>query len=58
MSSGETKQPISGGEKQQKYKERNESAVELNRLKQNIKRAAELEADYSKNSDFDESEID
>ena len=39
ISSGETKRPSSGGDRQQKYKEKNKSAVELNQVKQNIKRA-------------------
>ena len=39
MSSGETKQPSSGGDRQQKYKEHNGLAVHLNQLKQNIRRA-------------------
>ena len=48
MSSGETKRPSSGGERQQKYKEKNKSAVELNQLKQNIKRNKLKETDPEK----------
>ena len=48
MSSGEAKQPISGGERQQKYKEKNKSAVQLNQLKKNIIRAKLKETDPEK----------
>jgi hypothetical protein len=48
MSSGETKRPNSGSERQQKYKEKNKSTVELNQLKQNIKRAKLKETDPEK----------
>ena len=48
MSSGEAKQPISGVERQQKYKKKNKSAVQINQLKQNIKRAKLKETDPEK----------
>ena len=48
MSSGETKRPSSGVERQQKYTEKNKSAVELNQLKQNIKRNKLKETDPEK----------
>ena len=48
MSSGETKRPNSGGDRQQKYKEKNKTAVEINQLKQNIKRAKLKETDPDK----------
>ena len=48
MSSGETKRPNSGGERQQKYTEKNKTAVEINQLKQNLKRAKLKETDPEK----------
>ena len=48
MSSGEKKRPNSGSDRQQKYKEKNKTAVEINQLKQNLKRAKLKETDPEK----------